>query len=85
MNKVVVVKASWCGPCKAYAPTVESATEDINSKGFDVEFIDADEEPDFCQRYGIRGVPSTLFFKNGELANTLVGAQTKEKLLAELV
>jgi thioredoxin 1 len=84
MNKVVVVKASWCGPCKAYAPVVQEATSDIKAKGFDVEFIDADENGDFCQTHGIRGVPSTLIFKDGEVVKTLVGAQSKEKLLSEI-
>ena len=84
MNKIVVVKASWCGPCKAYAPVVQEATEDIKAKGYDVEFIDADENPDFCQTHGVRGVPSTLIFKGGQVASTLVGKKTKEEILAEL-
>ncbi len=85
MNKIVVIKASWCGPCKTYAPVVQDAIEEIKAKGFHVEFLDADENPDFCQAHNIRGVPSTLIFKDGEVVKTLVGAQSKEKLLSEII
>lgn len=84
MNKIVVIKATWCGPCKIYGPIVEAATEDIKAKGFDVEFIDADKDPDFCQRYNVRGIPSTLIFKDDVLTKTLVGSQSKENILKEL-
>ena len=82
MNKIVVIKASWCGPCKIYAPVIEEATSEIKAKGYDVEILDADENSSFCMDHGVRGVPSTLIFKDGKVVRTLVGAQTKEKLLS---
>lgn len=84
MDKIVVIKASWCGPCKIYAPVIEEATSEIKAKGYDVEILDADENSSFCVDHGVRGIPSTLIFKDGKVVRTLVGAQTKEKLLSEL-
>jgi thioredoxin 1 len=84
MNKIVVIKASWCGPCKVYGPVVAEATPEINALGYEVETLDADEHGDFCQAHGVRGVPSTLVFHEDKLVKTLVGSQTKERLLSEL-
>ena len=84
MNKLVVVKASWCGPCKVYGPVVEAAKAEIEAKGYAVEFLDADENRDFCAEHGVRGVPATLIFKDGTVIESLSGAQTKDTLLSKL-
>lgn len=78
---VAIIKfgAKWCGPCRQMAPIMESvATEDTTTKYGDV---DTDEQPELSQQFGIRSVPTTLVFKDGELVETLVGVQTKQQLL----
>lgn len=86
MNKVVVVKAAWCQPCKAYAPVINQATPEIIAKGYEVEIIDADEQMDRCRdELKVRGVPSTIIYKDGVIIKTLVGTQTIDNLLKELI
>lgn len=83
-GKVTVFKATWCGPCKAYAPVVEQATPEIEAKGYSVRTLDADSHRDIAAEYGIRGVPSTVIEKADGSRTVLVGLQSKEKLLESL-
>jgi thioredoxin 1 len=75
---VVKFSATWCGPCKAYAPIFEEATEGVSGVAF--HKLDADDHSDILAKYGVRGVPTTLFIKDGEVIETKVGIQTKETL-----
>lgn len=85
MNKVVVVTASWCGPCKIYKPMLAEANSEIEAKGFEVELVDADEQMDRCRTLlNVRGVPTTIIYKDGVETARLVGNQTKEALFKEL-
>mgnify|MGYP000964994347 FL=1 len=64
--------ASWCGPCRALAPTVEAvASEKLGS--LKVCKIDIDNSPNVAGRYAIRSIPTLLFFKNGENVGQLIG------------
>jgi thioredoxin 1 len=82
-QSVVEFGAPWCAPCKALEPTLKAiATERSAVK---IYKIDADENPEAAERYGVRGLPTILFFKDGELVDRLVGNQSKanlEKVLA---
>jgi thioredoxin 1 len=72
--------ARWCGPCRALAPIVERlATESAGR--FKVVTVDTDDSPKTAERYGIRGVPTLLVFRNGERTAGHLGTATKQKLL----
>ena len=70
--------ASWCGPCKRYAPTFDKfAEENPAVKCFS---IDAEKEQGLCEEYGVSSIPVTLVFKNGELKDKVSGILTADKL-----
>jgi len=72
--------ATWCGPCKMLAPIVEKLADESVGK-YKVGKLDIDDAPSITQRYGIRGVPTVLVFKNGEKVGQHVGVTNKETLL----
>ena len=71
--------AVWCGPCKMVAPVVEELADDYNGR---VKFtkMNVDENMGTPGRYGIRGIPTLLLFKGGEVVDQIVGAVPKGKL-----
>ena len=80
-NKILICDfwASWCGPCLQIAPHLESLSEELKDKCvFSKHNID--EEPNFPTKYGVRGIPTMLLFKDGELKSTKVGATTKSNI-----
>jgi thioredoxin 1 len=72
--------APWCGPCRIVGPIVEQLAEDYADKGVKVGKLDVDENPRTASRFGIRSIPSILFFKNGQHVDTVVGAVPKDHL-----
>ncbi len=73
--------ATWCGPCKALAPIVDQVAEELAGK-IKVGKLDVDEAPVTAGKYGVRGVPTIMIFKNGERAAQHVGLTTKKNLIA---
>ncbi|MBD3371162.1 MAG: thioredoxin [Candidatus Coatesbacteria bacterium] len=71
--------ATWCGPCLAIAPAVEELAKDYQGK-LKVVKVNVDENPGVAGKYGIRGIPTLLFFKGGEVVRQVVGAQPKKRL-----
>ncbi len=71
--------ADWCGPCKAIAPALEEIAGEM-SDSLSVAKLDVDSNPSTPAKYGIRGIPTLILFKNGEVADTKVGALPKAKL-----
>ena len=73
--------AEWCGPCKQLAPILEEIS---NEMGDQVIFTkhNIDEQPNMPTKYGVRGIPTMLIFKNGELKGTKVGATTKSNIVS---
>ena len=71
--------AEWCGPCIQIAPTLEELASEYSEK-LTVAKVNIDENPETPTRYGVRGIPTLILFKNGEIAATKVGATTKSKL-----
>ena len=72
--------ASWCGPCKMLAPTIEQIANENDS--IKVGKVNVDDEPDLAQKYGIVSIPTVILFKNGEPAKTSTGFVPKETLEA---
>jgi thioredoxin 1 len=75
--------AEWCGPCKMIAPILDDVSKDYQGR-LKVAKMNVDENRDVPARYGIRGIPTLMLFKGGELAATKVGALSKAQLTAFL-
>ena len=71
--------ADWCGPCKMIAPVLDAIATDYKGK-LTIVKLDIDDNPATPQRYGVRGIPTLMLFKNGEVEATKVGAITKPQL-----
>lgn len=71
--------AAWCGPCKALAPVVDEIAQSFNGK-LKVAKMDVDKNPATPTRYGVRGIPTLLFIKDGAVKDTLVGYAPKEAI-----
>lgn len=71
--------AEWCGPCKMLAPILDEIIKDYGSR-IKVVKINVDENTQVPAKYGVRGIPTLLLFKNGDVAATKVGALTKSQL-----
>ncbi|MGH6651752.1 MAG: thioredoxin TrxA [Sphingopyxis sp.] len=71
--------AEWCGPCKMIGPSLEEISDELAGKVV-IAKINIDENPDAPGKYGVRGIPTMILFKNGEIADTKVGAAPKTQL-----
>jgi thioredoxin 1 len=73
--------AEWCGPCKALAPVLTELAAEFQGKAT-VGKVNVDEQSSLATEYGISSIPTLLLFKNGKLANKLVGLRSKKDLKA---
>jgi len=71
--------AEWCGPCKQIAPALDELSAQMGEK-VTVAKINIDENPNTPSKYGVRGIPTLMIFKGGEVAATKIGALPKNKL-----
>jgi thioredoxin 1 len=71
--------AEWCGPCKAIAPHLDAAAQEFQGK-LQIAKMNVDDNRNVPAQFGIRGIPTLMIFKGGELAATKVGALTKAQL-----
>ena len=71
--------AEWCGPCRMIAPALEEIAADLGEK-VTIAKINIDENPDVPGRYGVRGIPTMLLFKNGEAVAQKVGAAPRSNI-----
>ena len=75
---VVDFWASWCGPCRMVAPIIEELAREYSGKA-KVGKVNVDEEAELAVKYGIVSIPTVLIFKNGEVMEKLVGAQSQDE------
>ncbi len=75
--------ATWCGPCRAIAPIIDEINKEYEGKAI-VAKCDVDNSGDIATRFGIRNIPTLLYFKNGEVVDKLVGANPKSAMTAKL-
>ena len=71
--------AEWCGPCRRLAPTVDALASEFDGRAT-VTKLNVDENPNVTGRYAVRGIPTLLLFKEGQLAETIVGLRAKEDI-----
>ena len=75
--------AEWCPPCRAMMPHLTDLSNSANGK-YKVVKIDIDKCPDLADKYQVSAIPTVIIFKNGEVANRMVGLQTKQNLESAL-
>lgn len=75
--------ASWCGPCKMVGPIIDELATEYEGKVI-IGKCDVDENGDVAAEYGIRNIPTVLFFKNGELVDKQVGSAPKSAYVAKI-
>lgn len=71
--------AEWCGPCRMIAPAVEELAHQYEGKAI-VGKVDVDENPELSMQFGIRSIPTLLFFKDGKVVDRVVGAVSKAQI-----
>ena len=72
--------AEWCGPCRQIAPALDQISEEL-SDHVTVAKVNIEESPTIPSRYGVRGIPTMMLFKDGQMASMIVGARPKQKIL----
>lgn len=84
-NKPVLVDfwAEWCGPCKALAPVLDEVATEVGTEA-NVVKVNIEQANGLAQKYGIKGIPTLIFFKDGEVKSTLVGNQPKAEILKNI-
>ena len=84
-NKLVVIDfwAEWCGPCRSIAPAVEELATEFEDKAI-IGKYNVDNDNELSEEYGIRSIPTLLFFKDGKLVDKQVGASSKADLKAKI-
>lgn len=73
--------ASWCGPCKAVSPILDSISEEM---GLKLVKVDVDESNELANEYNLTSIPTMMLFRDGELIQTIIGAHSKEVLSNKL-
>ena len=72
--------AEWCGPCKQIAPALEQIADELAGK-VTIAKLNIEESPTTPSRYGVRGIPTMMLFRGGQMASMKVGAMPKQKIL----
>ncbi|RRD79297.1 thioredoxin [Alloprevotella sp. OH1205_COT-284] len=80
---VVDFYATWCGPCKKLAPVLDEVSQEFEGKATIVK-VDVDESEDLAVEFGIRTIPTVLFFKGGQIVDKFVGAVPKSEIVSKI-
>ena len=80
MKTAKYFSAAWCGPCKQFKPIMQ----ELSDEGYDIEFIDGDENKEVAIEYNIRSIPTTVIELDGKEINRLVGVRSKGEMIDEL-
>jgi thioredoxin 1 len=72
--------AEWCGPCKQIAPALDQISEELAGK-VTIAKVNIEDSPAVPSRYGVRGIPTLMLFRDGQMASMKVGAMPKQKIL----
>lgn len=75
--------ADWCGPCKMLAPTIEELATEYKGRA-KIGKLNVDQHPAIAEKYGIRSIPTLIFFENGTIVDQAVGVQSKNNLVKML-
>jgi thioredoxin 1 len=75
--------AEWCGPCRALGPVLEEVAAENTGK-VQIVKVNVDEAPELANRFGIRGIPTMILFKGGEVKSTLMGNQPKAEIVKQI-
>ncbi len=82
-NVVIDFWADWCGPCKMLSPVFEELSKEIKTVHF--AKVNVDESSEIASEHGVRGMPTLVFFKNGEEIDRVVGFSSKESLKRKII
>ena len=84
-NDIVLIDfwAPWCGPCKMQGPILDKLVETVSEKAT-IAKLDVDQFPAPASQFGVRGIPTLILFKDGDVAQTLVGVQQEGTLLSAI-
>ena len=84
-GKPVVIDfwAEWCGPCRMVAPIIDELAQEYEGR-VTIGKMDVDNNDDVVGQFGIRNIPTVLFFKNGEVVDKIVGATSKDKFVQKI-
>lgn len=75
--------AEWCGPCKMMSPLIDSLVGEYSGKA-EIGKVNVDENPGIAAQYGIRSIPTLIFFKDGKVVDQLIGVQPKPAIVSKL-
>lgn len=75
--------AEWCGPCRAIAPILDEMAGELEGR-LKIAKVDVDQNNELAKEFGVRSIPLLLLFKGGEVAETMLGAQSKTKLMGTI-
>ena len=75
--------APWCGPCRAIAPVIDELAKEYEGKAI-IGKLNVDENPEVCEEFGIRNIPTIIFIKNNVLLDKQVGGSTKSSLASKI-